>query len=145
MQLPVCGDPRVLGSVLFSPGKNRVEVFANMSEAKNESASGFVFFGFFFFFLQKTRKKSPSFNWRRKDVRGSPTCSGKLIRMSCIKAFERGIASTLNNLAEVFDAMTIEFISFFLFVSQGAPGPSGVFESDLTKYVSSPGSRADRE
>lgn len=90
-------------------------------------------------------KKSPGFNWRRKDVRGSPTRSGKFIRMSCIKAFERGIASTLNNLAEVFDAMTIAFISFFLFVSQGGPGPSGVFESDLTKYVSSPGSRADRE
>lgn len=65
--------------------------------------------------------------------------------MSYIKPFERGIASTLNNLAEVFDAMTIAFISFFFVVSQGASGPSGVFESNLTKYVSSPGSRADRE
>lgn len=61
------------------------------------------------------RRKSPGFNWRREDVRRSPTRSGKLIRMSRIKAFERGIASTLNNLAEVFDAMTIAFISFFLF------------------------------
>lgn len=139
MQLPVCGDPRVLGSVLFSPGKDRVEVFANMSEAKmSQRVVSCVSFSF-------CRRKSPSFNWRREDVRRSPTCSCKLIRMSCIKAFERGIASTLNNLAEVFDAMTIAFISFFLFVSQGAPGPSGVFESDLTKYVSSPGSRADRE
>lgn len=100
---------------------------------------------FFFSFSVEDTKESPGFNWRREDVRGSPTRSGKLIRMSCIKAFERGIASTLNNLAEVFDTMTIAFISFFLLVSQGAPGPSGVFESDLTKYVSSPGSRADRE
>lgn len=104
----------------------------------------FFFFVFCFFSVEDTKKKSPGFNWRREDVRGSPTRSGKLIRMSCIKAFERGIASTLNNLAEVFDAMTIAFISFFL-VSQGGPGPSGVFESGLTKYVSSPGSRADRE
>lgn len=41
--------------------------------------------------------------------------------MSCIKAFERGIASTLNNLAEVFDAMTIAFISLFLFL-KAPPG-----------------------
>lgn len=34
MQLPVCGDPRVLGSVLFSPSKDSVEVFAYMSEEK---------------------------------------------------------------------------------------------------------------
>lgn len=108
MQLPVCGDPRILGSVLFSPRKNRVEVFANMSEAKNESASRFVCF-----FFCREHEKSPGFNWRREDLRGSPTRSGKLIRMSCIKAFERGIASTLNNLAEVFDAMTIAFISLF--------------------------------
>jgi len=97
------------------------------------------------FFSVEDTKKSTGFNWRRKDVRGSPTRSGKLIRMSYIKPFERGIASTLNNLAEVFDAMTIAFISFFFVVSQGASGPSGVFESNLTKYVSSPGSRADRE
>lgn len=142
MQLPVCGDPRVLGSVLFSPGKDRVEVFAYMSEAKMSQRVRFVCF---FFSSVEDTKKSTGFNWRREDVRGSPTRSGKLIRMSCIKAFERGIASTLNNLAEVFDAMTVAFISFFLFVSQGAPGPSGVFESYLTKYVSSPGSRADRE
>lgn len=74
----------------------------------------------FFFLSVGDTKKSPGFNWRREDVRRSPTRSGKLIRMSCIKAFERGIASTLNNLAEVFDAMTIAFISLFL-VSQGAP------------------------
>lgn len=42
--------------------------------------------------------------------------------MSCIKAFERGIASTLNNLAEVFDAMTIAFISFFFGFSRRPPG-----------------------
>lgn len=42
--------------------------------------------------------------------------------MSCIKAFERGIASTLNNLAEVFDAMTIAFISFSLLFRKAPPG-----------------------
>lgn len=76
---------------------------------------------FYFLFSVEDRKKSPGFNWRREDVRGSPTCSCKLIRMSCIKAFERSIASTLNNLAEVFDAMTIAFISFFLFL-KAPPG-----------------------
>lgn len=44
MQLPVCGDPRVLGSVLFSPSKDSVEVFANMSEAKMSQRVRFVFF-----------------------------------------------------------------------------------------------------
>lgn len=109
MQLPVCGDPRVLGSVLFSPSKDSVEIFAHMSEAKNESASRFVFF----FLFCRRHEKSPASIGAAKDVRRSPTRSGKLIRMSCIKAFERGIASTLNNLAEVFDAMTIAFISLF--------------------------------
>lgn len=42
--------------------------------------------------------------------------------MSCIKPFERGIASTLNNLAEVFDAMTIAFISFFFWFLKAPPG-----------------------
>lgn len=58
MQLPVCGDPRVLGSVLFSPSKDRVEVFANMSEAKNESASRFVCF--FFLSVEDTKKNLPA-------------------------------------------------------------------------------------
>lgn len=56
----MCGDPRVLGSVLFSPGKDRVEVFANMSEAKNESASRFVCFSFSLFFLEKTQENLPA-------------------------------------------------------------------------------------
>lgn len=69
---------------------------------------------FFFLFCRRQKENLPASIGAAKDVRRSPTRSGKLIRMSCIKAFERGIASTLNNLAEVFDAMTIAFISFFL-------------------------------
>lgn len=57
MQLPVCGDPRVLGSVLFSPSKDSVEVFANMSEAKNESANCFVCF---FFFCRRHKRNLPA-------------------------------------------------------------------------------------
>lgn len=57
MQLPVCGDPRVLGSVLFSPSKDSVEIFAYMSEAKNESASRFVFS---FSFCRRHKKGIPA-------------------------------------------------------------------------------------
>lgn len=67
----------------------------------------------FSFLSVEDTKESPASIGAAKDVRRSPTRSGKLIRMSCIKTFKRGIASTLNNLAEVFDAMTIAFISIF--------------------------------
>lgn len=77
---------------------------------------------FFFLFCRRQKENLPASIGAAKDVRRSPTRSGKLIRMSCIKPFERGIASTLNNLAEVFDAMTIAFISFFYLFRKAPPG-----------------------
>lgn len=57
MQLPVYGDPRVLGSVLFSPGKDSVEVFAYMSEAKMSQRVRFVCF---FFFCRRHKRNLPA-------------------------------------------------------------------------------------